>query len=42
MPRLVRFTMDNTAFIKSPDLAALVATNSEALKVADQWLDTNS
>lgn len=42
MPRLVRFTMDNTEFIKSPDLEDLIVTNSEALKVADRWLDANS
>ncbi len=42
MPRLVRFTMDNTGFIKSPDLDDLIVTNSEALKVADRWLDANS
>lgn len=39
MPRLVSYTMEHTPFISSPDLASLVATNKEALKIADQWLN---
>jgi 1-deoxy-D-xylulose-5-phosphate reductoisomerase len=39
MPELVRHTMDATPFIGEPDLDALVATNSEALAIARQWLD---
>lgn len=38
MPRLVNYTMEHTPFIANPDLEALVATNSEALAVADGWL----
>lgn len=42
MPKLVRYTMDKTPFIKAPTLADLVATNSEALRIADEWLQKNS
>ncbi len=38
MPRLVEYTMSHTPLIASPSLEDLVATNSEALAVADQWL----
>ena len=42
MPRLVRYTMDKTPFIKTPTLPDLVGTNSEALRIADEWLQKNS
>ncbi len=42
MPKLVRYTMEKTPFIASPTLPDLVATNSEALRIADEWLKRNS
>lgn len=38
MPKLVEYVMEHTPFIKSPGLEDLVATNSEALAIADEWL----
>ena len=38
MPKLVSYTMEHTPFIPVPDLDALVATNKEALNIADEWL----
>lgn len=42
MPKLVRYTMEKTPFITSPTLPDLVATNTEALHIADEWLQKNS
>lgn len=42
MPRLVSYTMDHTPFVAAPDLETLVATNKEALAVADEWLSRNA
>lgn len=42
MARLVHYTMEKTPYISSPDLATLVATNKEALKIADEWLAKNT
>ncbi len=42
MPRLVEYVMTHTPFIASPDLDVLVATNKEALGVADRWLSDHS
>ena len=42
MPRLVSYTMEHTPFVASPDLETLVATNKEALAVADEWLSRNA
>ena len=39
MPRLVRNVMDSTPFISSPSLSDLVASNEEALRRADEWLE---
>lgn len=39
MPKLAAYTMAKTAFISSPTLEDLIATNTEALKIADEWLD---
>lgn len=41
MPRLVEHVMQHTPFLSAPDLNDLVATNSEALRVADEWLMKN-
>lgn len=41
MPLLVHYVMQHTPFIGSPDLDTLIATNQEALKVADSWLSSN-
>lgn len=41
MPRLVKYTMEKTPFISSPSLEELVLTNMEALKIADEWLNSN-
>lgn len=41
MPRLVHSVMEKTPFISSPTLDDLVATNSEALSIADRWLSAN-
>ncbi len=38
MAHLVHYTMEKTPFVSSPDLATLVATNKEALAIADEWL----
>ncbi len=38
MPALAEYTMENTPFISSPNLDDLIATNSEALRIADEWL----
>ena len=38
MPRLAAYTMEKTPFIPSPTLDDLIATNTEALKIADEWL----
>ncbi len=42
MARLVHYTMEKTPYISSPNLATLVATNKEALKIADEWLAKNT
>lgn len=39
MPKLAAYTMAKTAFISSPTLEDLIVTNTEALKIADEWLD---
>lgn len=38
MPRLAHYVMTHTPFIASPTLEELIATNTEALSVADDWL----
>ena len=38
MADLVRFTMDHCQFISDPTLDDLIATNSEALQIAEEWL----
>lgn len=38
MPRLVHHVMEKTSFLSSPNLEDLIATNSEALAIADEWL----
>ena len=42
MPKLVRYTMEHTPFVENPDLDDLVASNTEALKIADEWLRSHS
>lgn len=41
MPRLAEYVMDRAAFVSSPALSDLVASNSEALSIADVWLSSN-
>lgn len=41
MPRLVRNVMDSCSFISSPSLPDLIASNEEALRLADEWLALN-
>ena len=41
MPKLAEHVMGKTPFISSPTLEDLVATNSEALRIADEWLSNN-
>lgn len=41
MPLLVDDVMGRTPFIAAPDLDGLVATNAEALALADEWLARN-
>ena len=41
MPELIEYTMRTTSFIASPSLEELIYTNREALKVANDWLDTH-
>lgn len=41
MPKLAEFTMEKTPYISSPTLEDLIATNSEALRIADEWLSNN-
>lgn len=38
MPRLVHSVMEKTQFVPSPSLDDLIATNIEALSIADGWL----
>lgn len=38
MPRLVHSVMEKTPFVTAPSLDDLVATNAEALSIADRWL----
>lgn len=38
MPELVHFTMRHTDFIANPTMEDLITTNSEALKVAREWI----
>ncbi len=38
MPKLALYVMDHASFIPSPTLDDLIATNTEALKIADEWL----
>ena len=42
MPKLVRHTMEHTPFVENPDLDDLVASNTEALKIAYEWLRSHS
>lgn len=42
MPRLVSAVMEDCSFIPKPTLDDLIASNSEALKRADEWLAHNS
>lgn len=42
MPRIAYATMLKTPFIDSPSLEDLVATNTEALAIADEWLSRNA
>ncbi len=39
MPLIAEYAMANTPFIQTPDLDDLIATNSEALAVAEKWLE---
>lgn len=41
MPRLAEYVMDRAEFVSSPALSDLVASNSEALSIADVWLSSN-
>lgn len=38
MPRLAEYVMKDAQFVNSPDLEDLIATNSEAIAIADAWL----
>ena len=42
MPRIAYATMQKTPFIGSPSLENLIATNTEALAIADEWLSRNA
>lgn len=42
MPKLVRNVMERAPFIPHPTLEDLIATNTEALALADQWLSTHT
>ena len=42
MPRIAYATMQKTPFIGSPSLEDLIATNTEALAIADEWLSRNA
>lgn len=42
MPRIAYATMEKAPFISSPTLEDLIATNTEALAIADEWLSHNS
>lgn len=41
MPKLAEYVMEKTPFISSPSLEDLVATNFEALRIADEWLSNH-
>lgn len=41
LPYLVRYTMEHTHFINTPSLDDLIETNSEAIKIAKDWLQMN-
>lgn len=38
MHKIAEYAMEKTPFISSPNLEDLIATNSEALRMADEWL----
>lgn len=38
MPRVAEFTMQRVPFISNPSLEDLIETNSEAIRIADEWL----
>lgn len=40
MPEIARFTMDRVGFISNPSLDDLISTNTEALAIADEWLNS--
>ena len=41
IPYLVEYTMEHTHFINTPSLGDLIETNSEAIKIAKDWLQMN-
>lgn len=41
MPLLAEYVMAKTPYIPSPSLEDLIATNFEALRIADEWLSNN-
>ncbi|MCH5226717.1 MAG: 1-deoxy-D-xylulose-5-phosphate reductoisomerase [Muribaculaceae bacterium] len=41
MPELVKYTMGNTPFVVEPNLSQIIETNSEAVKIAKEWVYTH-